>query len=39
MTEKKEICYSLKLWDQLMGRDLPRSKSQPLQPVMIEEES
>lgn len=36
MTEKKESCYSLRLWDQLMGRELPRSESQPLQPVMIE---
>jgi hypothetical protein len=36
MTEKKESCYSLRFWDQLMGRDPPKSESQPLQPVMIE---
>ena len=28
--------YSLKFWNQFMGRNLPQSESQPLQPVIIE---
>ena len=36
MTEEKADHYSTEFWNQSMGRDLPRSKNQPLQPVRIE---
>ena len=33
----KADCLSLEFWNQLMGKDLPNTDRQPLQPVMIEE--
>jgi len=35
MTEGKANYYSVEFWNQLMGSDLPGSKSQPLQPVVM----
>jgi hypothetical protein len=37
MTEGHAKPYSLEVWCQHMGRDLPQSESQPLQPVIVED--
>ena len=37
MPHENADCFSLDLWSQLMGRDLPKSDRQAIQPVMVED--